>query len=155
MTLDYVQATINTLDELKGTTKTYQFVLDQIKELTLNNLQGLDVKPRRTNAHVDLLYNGVCFAENIYTEAWMLEGNCVSLEVPLEVKEAYEKYTKEKEFLDTLQTILVSCYKDEVVKQFPATKQLFAKTDERIKAKEQQILDDWKALKEDLEAFYN
>ena len=155
MTQDYAYATIRTLDLLLGVSKNRQFVFDQVKEISKANLQGLDVQPRETNTNVRLLYNGEEFAELCYASVWAIERETLSLEVPLAVKEAWEKYQKENEYLDALQTVLVYCYKDEAIKQLPALKQLFAKTDERLKAEEQQILDDWKAIKEDLEAFFN
>jgi exonuclease VII small subunit len=155
MTQDYANATTHTLDLLLGVSKNRQFVFDQVKEISKANLQGLDIQPRETNTNVKLLYSGEEFAELCYASVWTIERESLSLEVPLAVKEAWEKYKKGDEYLETLQTILVYCYKDEAIKQFPALKQLFAKTDERLKAEEQQILDDWKAIKEDLEAFYN
>lgn len=154
MTTDYAQETIHTLDTLLGVSKKRQFVLDQVEKRSKANLEGLGVQPRQINVNVTLLYNGECFAE-VYTTVWALEYGSFSLEMPLIVKETWEQYTKENEYLEALQTILVYCYKDEVIKQLPAMKQLFAKTDERIKAEEAQILNDWKAIKEDLEAFFN
>lgn len=151
MTAEYVNATIHTLDKMRGVSEKKKRLLSEVSELTKRNLQGLGTEPVLSVGSVNLLYNGEKFATLQAISFWTINGETdLDLEVPLSLKRLYEKHTKEDELLQTLQEILVNCYKNEAIKQIPALKELFAQTDARLQEETQQILDDWKSLKEDI-----
>lgn len=150
MTTEYVNATIHTLDKMRGVSEKGKRLLSEVSELTKRNLEGFGTEPVLSAGLVNLLYNGEKFA-TLVADFWTInDEKNLDLEVPLSLKRLYEKHTKEHELLQTLQNILVNCYKDEAIKQIPALKELFAQTDARLKEEAQQILDDWKSLKEDI-----
>lgn len=154
MTQEYVQATIATLDEMRGVRRKKQQLAENITDFTKKNLQGLDVQPYVDRRSVSLLYNGEKFAQLDKIQIWVINDETnMLLEVPLSIKKLYEQYTKENELLEALTEILLLCYKDDAIKQVPALKDLFAKTDEKLKEETERILTNWKSLKEDLASF--